>query len=142
MICRHDYPYEFVPCLSFGPSRASPPPSPAFSLVSMRYNYLFPDTTAPPLPSPNSPLMPMLQTAGRANYPTSLHPVISTFSHLDCLSLSVVAFCVYSAPRPDGQRRVYAYLSSHIPTLPKKLRVRHSFHLICFCNPKSFLDPR
>ena len=32
-------------------------------------------------------------------------------------------------------------ISSSIPTLPKKPRGRPSLRLICFCNPKSFLDP-
>lgn len=94
-----------------------------------------------PYPTSSSPLIPMLQTADRASYPTSPLAAISVFSHLVFILFSVVARWVYSPlQNPNGQRRVYSYISSSILTLPKKLRVHHSLRLICFCNPKSFLD--
>jgi len=64
------------------------------SSTSSSYDIITSFPPPPSFPSSYSPLIPMLQTAGRASYLTQ--PVTPTFSRLGYLSLSLVAFCVHS----------------------------------------------
>lgn len=89
MICRHDTHTNSSTIPRFS-SHASPLPSPAFSLVSIRYNSFFPATPAPLL-------FQLAVNAKTANLkprqlpnPTSFHAIIPTLSRSVYLSLSVV----------------------------------------------------
>jgi hypothetical protein len=105
---------------------------------------IIPSLPSPPSlpPSFNTPLIPMLQTAGRASSPN-----LTSCCYTNLLMFGLlIAFrpcflCVQPAHDPTLDNE-FMPISSSSPTLPKKLRGCLFLRLICFCNPKSFLDPR
>jgi len=126
MICRHDHPHVSVSRLVHLAR--------VLHLLQLRYNYLFPAATVLPL------LLLAVDSDATNCRPRQL-PDAARYSNILTFGI-LIAFprCfLCSQPAP---RRVYAYLSSPISTPQKKLRVRRSFRLVCFCNPKSFIDPQ
>ena len=56
----------------------------------------------------------MLQTAGRASYPTSPLAIISIFSRLVSILLSVVACCVYNLPQDSMVNDEFISIFHHL----------------------------
>jgi hypothetical protein len=102
------------------------------------------------IPSLASPIPPPLQLTINANT-TNRGPrqfsrsclvlLYQSSSRLVCLSLSVLAFCVYNLFHDPTLGNEFMSISSSNLTLHKKLRGRLSLRLNRFYNPKSFLDP-
>lgn len=130
-----------IPIRIRSPSHASP--SPAFSLVSLWYNSL--SSSSPPVPPP------LLQVAVNTN---GTNPVLRQLakSRLMLLYQSSHVWSVYrfhsllfvctTCPRIQPWTTSLC-LSHDLSRHPlKSCAARLSTRLICFCNPKSFLDPQ
>ena len=127
--------------LLFGSSHASPPRSPAFSLVSPWYNFL---SLAIPVPPP---LLQLALNANATNRGTRQLPNITSCYYTNILPFGLlIAFrrcsCAFKLLQDPTVNDESMPISSSTHTLPKKLYNCHSLHLICFRNPKRFLDPR
>ena len=84
----------------------------------------------------------MLQTAGRVTSPnlaSCCYTILLTFGLL--VAFRPCSLRVQPVPRPTLDNK-FMPISPSTQTLPKKLRGRLSPRPICFCNPKSFLDPQ
>ena len=127
-----------IPMRTRSPSLSDPshaiPPLPGAPPGSLWYNSLSPPP--PPLLPFNSPLIPTLQTAGRATPPnltSCCYTNLLTFGLL--VAFRPCSLRVQPVPRPTLDNE-FMPISPPIQTLPKKLRGHLSPRLICFVTPK------